>query len=183
MGGDRIRLLDKAFDFVALAIQGLAFLDVAKAGFGVTWHQAECGQPAFASEGASFGDSAFKRWEITDQVVSRQYQQLRAFTVQLGAMQGCGGNCRGGVTAERLEDKVECDAAMVQLAVFILGAEIDFPVGHGQNPFDIRQGAGASEGLLQQALAVGQAHKGLGHGFAGNRPKSSAGAAGDDARD
>ncbi|MNH12004.1 hypothetical protein D3C79_715350 [compost metagenome] len=116
-------------------------------------------------------------------MVGRQHQQLCVFAVQPGAVQGGSGDGRSGVAANGFEDVVQGQVGFVQLAELVLGAEEHFTIGHGQDSFDIGQPAGAGEGLLQQALAIGQAHERLGHGLPGDRPQAGAGAASDDARD
>ncbi|MNP62704.1 hypothetical protein D3C76_1580150 [compost metagenome] len=98
-------------------------------------------------------------------------------------MQSGGSDGWRSIAAKGFEDEVQGHAGRVQLAVLILSAEIHFPVGHRQYPLDIWQCTGTGKGLLQQALAIGQAHERFRHGFARNRPKASAGAAGDDAGD
>ena len=73
--------------------------------------------------------------------------------------------------------------AFIELAVVVHRTEIHVTVGHGQDSVDVGQSDGPNEGFLQQAFAVGKTNEGLGHGFAGNRPQSGAGAASDNARD
>ncbi|MNR57319.1 hypothetical protein D3C85_1780670 [compost metagenome] len=64
-----------------------------------------------------------------------------------------------------------------------MGAEIHYTISYRQHALDVWQRAGARKSFLQQALAVWQAHERFRHRFTRNRPKASAGAAGDDAGD
>ena len=103
-------------------------------------------------------------------MVGGEHQQLRITAVALRNLQGGCGNRRGSIAAKWLEDKVQLDAVHALCAVIIKRAKKHLPVGYGQQRANVTQAGCAGKGLLQQALTIGQAHKGLGHGLARHWP-------------
>ncbi|PAV69687.1 hypothetical protein WR25_22254 [Diploscapter pachys] len=183
LGGLGVRLFNEAGDPKSAGCQRLALFDIAEAGFGAGRQQAEGGQPALPGERHGLAHSGLESLLVLDQVVGRHYQQQAILAVLFGAVQRCSSDGGGGVTAHWLENEIVGYALGANLAIFVLGAEYHLTVGHREHALDPRQVAGAVEGLLQQAHAVGKTHERLGHRFARDRPQSGAGAASDDARD
>ena len=183
LGRQGVRLFYKLRHFKAVSVKCRAFFDVAKTGFGPGWQDAEGHQPTLFGQLPGAVDGLSEGGNIGDQVVGGQHQQLRIAAVALRHLQGSCGNRRGGVAAKRFEDKAQFGGGSVQCTVIIQRAKKHLPVGHGQQLRHIRQVRGAGKGLLQQALAVGQAHEGLGHGLARHGPQPGTRATGDDAGD
>ena len=102
---------------------------------------------------------------IGNQVIGGQDQQLGVLAVTPGHVQGSRRDGRGSVAAKGLEDKVQLYTGGVQWAIVVERAEKHVPIGNGQQPIHVTQPDCATERLLQQALAIWQAHKGLWHGL------------------
>ena len=165
LGRYGIGLLNKLRYLESVAVQRRAFLYVAKTGFSPGRPDAERHQPALVGQSPCAVDGSGKGRHIGDQVVGRQHQQLRILTVASGHVQSGGGNGRGGVASCRFKDEVQRYAAIVERAIVIKGAEKYLATGHRQQAVYVCQADCTLEGFLQQALAVGQAHEGLGHGL------------------
>ncbi len=181
LGSDRVRFFDKTGDLTGVGIECRAFLDVAKTGFRRGRQDAERHQPALCGQLLCSRHCSGEFRHVGNQVIGRQHQQLRLIAIQLADMQCRSGNRSCRITAERLKDEIQACVALVQLAVVVHRAEIHFPVGHRQQTLDAGQADCTQKGLLQQALAIWQAHERLGHGFTRNRPQACAGASGNDA--
>ena len=176
LGGGRIRFFNEARHGTPVA-----FFDVAKPRLGPGRLNTERHQPALIGQLPGAVDGLLEGRDVADQMIGRQHQQVRICAVTLGHVQRGSGDGGGGVAAEGLKDEVQRDVVRRVLAIVVKRTEIHVAVGHGQQLAHTRQAGGALKGLLQQALAIGQAHEGLRHGFTRHRPQSGARATGDDA--
>lgn len=182
LGGGLVGFLDEACDPEAIAQRGALF-DIAEAGLGALRGDAEGHQVALGRESASLGHRRGEGLLVADQVVGGKDQQLRLVAEVLLHMQRGGGDGRRGIASHRLQQQVLGQAAAVDRAVVVQGAEQQVAVGHREQAGDVRQPGDTQEGLLQQALVIGQAHEGFRHALPGNRPQAGPGTAGNDAGD
>ncbi|MNE14382.1 hypothetical protein D3C80_1072610 [compost metagenome] len=176
-----IGFLDEPGDLETVTFQCRALFDVAESRFRAVRFEPERDEPALVGQVASAGDGVGKGIQVLDQVIGWQNQQLSVLAMLLRHMQCGGGDGGGSVAAERFEDEIQGCAGVVQRAVVVQGAKEHLAVDHRHNRPDTFERAGTGKGFLQQAFAVGQVQKGLGHRFARGGPQPGTGAAGDNA--
>ena len=113
-------------------------------------------------------------------MVGGEHQQQRIATMLFRDMQRRHGDGGRRIAAHRFEH----EDAGVTLAKpcpgqLVLAHEKVVAIGDGQNLTALRHIGGPQIGLEQQALAVGQLHEWFGMTFAGDRPETGSGAAGE----
>jgi hypothetical protein len=112
-------------------------------------------------------------------VIGCQHEHEGIAAILVGKVVGGERDGRGGIAACRFEQVYAMvpgvEAGACQL---VLAHEVIVTVGHREDLAAARNRRRTTVGLVQQALAIGQLHEGLGVTLAGHGPEPGSGAAG-----